>query len=50
MNTLVYDVSGIRERKEGGGVSKVKLDRHGRFTHLFWMTAGQVGEELCARG
>ena len=39
----------VREATKGGGVSKVRLDRHGRFTHLFWMTAGQVGHALCAR-
>ena len=40
----------VRESTEGGGVSKVKLDRHGRFLHLFWLTAAQVGQELCGRG
>eukprot|EP00904_Undaria_pinnatifida_P003960 jgi/Undpi1/13565/HiC_scaffold_8.g03224.m1 len=39
----------VREATKGGGVSKVKLDRHGRFTHLVWMTAGQVRRVCNAR-
>lgn len=39
----------VRESTKSGGVSRVKLDRRGRFSHLFWMTAGQVGQDLCGR-
>ena len=40
----------VREGTKGGVVSKVKLDRRGRLSHLVWITAGQVGQEvLCGK-
>ena len=34
----------VQECTKAGGVYKVKFDTTGRFLHVFWMTAEQVGE------